>query len=102
MNEREAADFLAISEGQLKRLVERKVVPAYMIAGQFLRFKKEELEAIRDILMDGAIPSEERIFNQEITRMKGLERLKEIVRANDIYIAIFGVIIVIIFLMLHK
>lgn len=43
----EAAKFLNISEEEVKRLVDVGEVPAYKVGGIFLRFRKEQIEAIK-------------------------------------------------------
>jgi excisionase family DNA binding protein len=44
---REVAEHLKVSEEEVKRLVDIGEIPAYRIGGSFLRFRKEQLEAIR-------------------------------------------------------
>ena len=44
----EAADFLDISQEELWALVRRREVPAHNVAGAFLRFKKEEIEEVKN------------------------------------------------------
>lgn len=48
LNLREAAEFLEISEAELAELIEKKEIPAHNIAGAFSRFKKKELEAVKN------------------------------------------------------
>jgi excisionase family DNA binding protein len=43
----EVARYLKISEEEVKRLVDIGEIPAYKIGGTFLRFRKEQIEAIR-------------------------------------------------------
>jgi hypothetical protein len=100
LDNKEAAAFLGISEDRLNELIDHKVVPAYMIAEKFLRFKESELEVIRAMLKDNADSGDERIFNQAFSEVTGIERFKEILRANDIYLAVIGGIILIVILML--
>lgn len=45
---REVADHLKISEEEVKRLVDIGEIPAYKIGGTFLRFRKEQIDAIKD------------------------------------------------------
>lgn len=47
MNIQEVAGYLGVSEEEVKRLVDRGDIPAYRIGGSFLRFRKEQLDAIR-------------------------------------------------------
>jgi excisionase family DNA binding protein len=42
-----AADYLNVSEKQLKELADHGVVPAYRVAGLYLRFKKNQLEKLK-------------------------------------------------------
>ena len=43
-----AAEYLGISESRLKELAEFGIIPAYRIAGIHLRFRKNQLEKIKD------------------------------------------------------
>ena len=43
----EASNILGVTEGEIRALVERGVFPAYRIGGKFLRFRKEQIFAIR-------------------------------------------------------
>jgi excisionase family DNA binding protein len=43
----EVAAYLKIPEEEVKRLVDIGEVPAYRIGGSFLRFRKEQIDAIR-------------------------------------------------------
>jgi len=45
---REVADHLKLSEEEVKRLVDIGEIPAYRIGGTFLRFRKEQIDAIRN------------------------------------------------------
>jgi len=47
MNIAEVAAYLRVSEEEVKRLVDTGEIPAYRIGGSFLRFRKEQLDAIR-------------------------------------------------------
>lgn len=102
LNKEEAAAFLGVGEARLKELVENKVVPAYMIAGEFMRFKKAELKTIRDMLGINAGDDGERIFNKVFSEVKGFEKFKEILRANDIYLIIGVMVFLILILMIFK
>lgn len=44
---KEVAEYLKVSEEEIKRLVDIGEIPAYKIGGTFLRFRKEHLDAIR-------------------------------------------------------
>ncbi len=43
----EVAEYLKISEEEVKRLVDIGEIPAYRIGGSFLRFRKEQIDGIR-------------------------------------------------------
>lgn len=89
LNAKEAAEFLGVSEDKLSRLVAAKAIPAYMIAGEFLRFKKDELKTLKEMLEENVpFEGDERIFHKEFSEVKGIERAWEIIRANDIYLII--------------
>lgn len=45
---REVAENLRISEEEVKRLVDIGEIPAYRIGGTFLRFRKEQIDAIKN------------------------------------------------------
>jgi len=49
---KEVAAHLKISEDEVKRLVDVGEIPAYKIGGSFLRFRKEQIDAIRDEVSD--------------------------------------------------
>ncbi len=93
LNEKEAAAFFGVGADELTNMVAHKVIPAYMIGGKFLRFKQEELQAIKYMLEENADSQDERIFTQAFREVKGVERFKEILRANDIYLIVICVII---------
>ncbi|GEM_PF-139873 len=44
---REVAEYLKLSEEEVKRLVDAGEVPAYKIGDTFLRFRKEQIDAIK-------------------------------------------------------
>ncbi|MCM8790387.1 MAG: helix-turn-helix domain-containing protein [Candidatus Omnitrophica bacterium] len=48
----EVAAYLKISEEEVKRLVDMGEIPAYRIGGSFLRFRKEQIDAIRSEIFD--------------------------------------------------
>lgn len=44
---KEVAEYLKLSEDEVKRLVDMGEIPAYKIGDSFLRFRKEQIDAIR-------------------------------------------------------
>ena len=97
LTEKEAARFLDIDEEKLNELVREKVIPGYMIADKFLRFKKEELEILKEMLNQMDKGGDERVFNKSFSKVTGIEKFKEALRANDVYI-ILGAAIFLLFL----
>jgi len=49
---KEVADYLKVSEEEVKRLVDIGEIPAYKIGDTFLRFRKEQIDAIRTEISD--------------------------------------------------
>ena len=49
---KEVADYLKISEEEVKRLVDNGEIPAYRIGDTFLRFRKEQIDAIKSEISD--------------------------------------------------
>lgn len=47
MTVKELSDYLGISEEKIVALVEERVLAAYKIGGELLRFRKEQIDAIR-------------------------------------------------------
>lgn len=47
LNIKEVADYLGVSEEEVKRLVDMGEVPAYKIGDSFLRFRKEQIDAVK-------------------------------------------------------
>ncbi len=45
---KEVADHLKVSEEEVKRLVDIGEIPAYKIGGTFLRFRREQIAAIKN------------------------------------------------------
>jgi excisionase family DNA binding protein len=75
---REAAQILGVTEKRILDLAEEGKIPAYRIAGQFLRFKENQIEEIRD---KGIVVSEDNSL--QYTRR---ERVLDLVYFNDFYI----------------
>lgn len=52
MNIKEVADYLGVSEEEVKRLVDIGELPAYKIGDSFLRFRKEQVDAVKSEVGD--------------------------------------------------
>ena len=49
---KEVSEYLKLSEDEIKRLVDIGEIPAYRIGGTFLRFRREQIDAIRNDITD--------------------------------------------------
>ena len=49
---KEVADYLGVSEEEVKRLVDIGEIPAYKIGDSFLRFRKEQIDAVKSEIGD--------------------------------------------------
>lgn len=52
LNIKEVADYLGVSEEEVKRLVDIGEIPAYKIGDSFLRFRKEQMDAVKSEIGD--------------------------------------------------
>jgi len=47
----ELSSYLDISESEIRKLVDEHVIPAYRLGGSFLRFRKEQIDAIKNEIL---------------------------------------------------
>jgi len=75
---REVAQYLNITEKEVIELAERGVIPAYKVGGVFLRFKKEQIDAVRHKIKP----------NATLVSIQGTfsERLRDFVYHYDFYL----------------
>lgn len=85
LTEEEVAKRLEISIDEVKKLVDSGKLPAYKIAGQYLRFKEEEVEAL--------IKKPHRSI---------AERIREFIYFYDFYIIAFIIILVILYFIFRR
>lgn len=52
LNIKEVAQYLGVSEEEVKRLVDIGEIPAYKIGDSFLRFRKEQVDAVKQEISD--------------------------------------------------
>jgi excisionase family DNA binding protein len=120
---REVAEHLKVSEEEVKRLVDIGEIPAYRIGGSFLRFRRDQLDAIRkeiDEVEEGpapkAVPALDRHgkpahtytdLERDIKRKEPVvrrydytfaERVRDFFYFNDFYIVSFAVVFFLIYL----
>ena len=48
----EVAEYLEVSEEEVKRLVDIGEIPAYRIGDTFLRFRREQIDAVREDVLE--------------------------------------------------
>ena len=119
----EVAEYLKVSEEEVKRLVDIGEIPAYRIGGTFLRFRKEQIDAISAEI--SSLEEEEPVhakvevdakgkpthtytdLEKDIKRREPVtrqydytsgERLRDFFYFNDFYIASFAVIGILMYL----
>ncbi len=51
LNLKELSAYLNIQEEDLKKMVDERIIPSYKIGGSFLRFRKEQIDAIKDEIL---------------------------------------------------
>lgn len=108
LNLNEAAEFLEITEDNLRKLAENGKIPAYKVGGIFLRFKLEQLEALKSEVkekwnnLSQALEEKKVMSKDETGKITFIERLKEFWHFYDFYIItllIISFILYIIFIM---
>ena len=87
---REASQMLDVSEGRVMALVDEKKLMAYKIAGQYLRFKREDVARMRS---SGDVESETVKFAYTIQ-----ERFRDFLVYNDFYITSFIIILALLYI----
>jgi excisionase family DNA binding protein len=87
---REAADLLEINEEEIRVLAHRHSIPTHNIAGVFLRFKKKDIEDLKNKwrIHRELFPEPEKYFSHHdlVTKPTALDRLKDFWYFNDFYI----------------
>jgi len=120
---KEVADYLKLSEEEVKRLVDAGEIPAYRIGDTFLRFRKEQIDAIKSEISEfeekeprHAVPALDQKghpahpytqMEKEIKRKEPstrrydytiVERIKDFFYFNDFYILSFLLIVFLMYL----
>ena len=90
---REAAQILKVSEKKIMELSEQGKLQSYRIAGQFIRFKRNDIQGMKST---GAVIAENLHF--EYTRG---ERIKDFFYFNDFYIIAAGVVVFFLYIIFY-
>ena len=127
LNIREVAAYLGVSEEEVKRLVDMGEMPAYKIGDSFLRFRKEQVDAVKSEISDveKADPNRvdvkldskghpthpftelEKNFKQREPAVKqydytSLEKIQDFIHYNDFYIVSAAIVAVLLFIILRS
>ena len=78
LSTREVSHILRISEKEIIDLSNANLVPHYKVAGEFLRFRKEDILKIK--------PAIKKKFNIPDQKHRKIEKVKEFFYFNDFYI----------------
>ncbi len=87
---REASQILGVTESRIMSLVDEKKLQAYRIAGQYVRFKREDVDQIK---RSGNVAAETIKFPYTFQ-----ERMRDLLAYNDFYITAFIVILVLLYI----
>ena len=99
LNIKDVSEYLRISQEEVEELVEKGEIPAYRIGGTYLRFRKDQIEAIKSKFLDKTKKIRENIpLQNSYTRF---EKVKDFLYFNDFYI-ISAIIIVIILIVTFR
>ena len=85
----EAAGMLEIGEDQMRALVKDRAIPAHTVAGAFLRFKKKEVEELKNKwrIERELFPKQQAGLPRESAARAGFgERLRDFWYFNDFYV----------------
>ena len=90
LNVHQASEILDITEEEIWELVHKQKVPVHNIAGAFLRFKKSEVEELKNTwrIQRELFPGTSRYFSHKKTFEKSgvFENIRDFWYFNDFYI----------------
>ena len=127
LNIKEVAAYLGVSEEEVKRLVDIGEMPAYKIGDSFLRFRKEQVDAVKSEISDveKADPARvdvkldskghpthpftdlERDFKRDEPAVRQYdytfaEKIQDFIHYNDFYIASAVIVAALLFIILRS
>ncbi len=94
---KEACEILALEPDEMLRLVDEGKMPCFRIGGEYIRFKRSQIE-IFDIKSGSLKPRAPASFFADIP-YSGIDWIKDLWRFNDVYIISSIIIITLLFLM---
>jgi excisionase family DNA binding protein len=89
---REAAQVLGLSEKDVIELSQEDKIPHYRVAGEFLRFKREDIVKVKSEIQGR--------FNLRTPTVSVKEKIRETLYFNDFYIISTAIIVVLVWLIL--
>jgi len=127
LNIKEVAAYLGVSEDEVKRLVDIGEMPAYKIGDSFLRFRKEQVDAVKSEVSDVEKMDPARVdvkldskghpthpfteLEKDIKHREPAvrqydytfaEKMRDFVYYNDFYIASAIIVVVLLFIILRS
>ncbi|MDD5005910.1 MAG: excisionase family DNA-binding protein [Candidatus Omnitrophica bacterium] len=90
---REASQYLGITEGEIIELSEKSIIPAYKVGGVYLRFKQEQLDAIKDKIIPTA--------KQNSLAYSFRDKISDFFYYNDFYIFALLIISILSYLVVY-
>ncbi len=108
LNLKEAAALLGLTEEEVRYFVSCGKIPAYKIGGEFLRFKRDQVEALRGrikILKHQSVPIEKIVPAEETERKVKYsvrDKIRDFLYFNDFYFLAAVLISLLIFVILKK
>lgn len=73
---KELSEYLGVSEKRITALVDEKVISAYRIGGELLRFRKEQIDAIRSEI-ESRVRKEDKVTRSEV-KAKPKEKVRKL------------------------
>ncbi len=102
---KEAAQYLGLEQEEVRDFVVQEKIPAYKLGGEFLRFRKDQLEALKDRIQilkkstaKGRIIS---IGGEGRIKYSLWERIGDFIYFNNFYFFAAIVIIILLFIVLR-
>ncbi|MDP8290348.1 MAG: helix-turn-helix domain-containing protein [Candidatus Susulua stagnicola] len=85
---REASHTLGIYEKDVIELANKNIIPHFKVAGEFLRFRREDILRIK--------PAIKKKYNIPERKDRSLERIREFIYFNDFYLISVVIIIILV------
>ena len=87
---REASHILGIYEKDVIELANKNIIPHFKVAGEFLRFRREDILRIK--------PAIKKKYNVPERKDRSLERIREFMYFNDFYLISVVIIIILVWI----